>query len=439
MLEYVSIAMLAVLILAVIVLIAIVVTKKEKKPDDASYGHLEARIESQEKNINQKIELVFAEKMALLGKELREENDKANSQLSSFQKTIGGAVSDSIMAMNKFLNERVDKMNETLSGRVGELTAKINENLLAINKKVGDSLQSGFKQNAEAMGDVRARLEKIDAAQKNLDSLQKEVVSLNGILSNNQSRGQYGELQLEMLLESTFPGGKGKYYELQDDLGEGNDGNRIRPDATIVFQASSGKIKLAIDSKFPLADYRRLFESNGLGEEEKATLSKKFKQAVKARIEEVASKYIVLGKTVDSAVAFIPSDGVYAYIASRYPDLMSQARSEHVIVACPSTIQAVIVLFHNAAIDAERNRNLEVINDELQRLGVEFGRFTARWDALSKSISALGNKSEDLGKTVKKLGSQFDRISKNQIKAPESEAIDYEGENPLLAGDAADE
>ena len=74
MLEYVSIAMLAVLILAVIVLISIVVTKKEKKPDDASYGHLEARIESQEKNINQKIELVFAEKMALLGKELREEN-----------------------------------------------------------------------------------------------------------------------------------------------------------------------------------------------------------------------------------------------------------------------------------------------------------------------------------------------------------------------------
>ena len=165
----------------------------------------------------------------------------------------------------------------------------------------------------------------------------------------------------------------------------------------------SGKISILV-VEFPFADYQKLFAGEEADEAERQVLSRSFKQAVRGRIKEVASKYIIHGKTVDSAVVFIPNDGVYAYISSHYPDLLSEARSEHVIVSCPSTLQAIIVLFHNAAVDSERNKNLKIINEELGKLGKEFGRFIDRWNDLSKTISTLEKRSTEFGTTVKKIG-----------------------------------
>ncbi len=423
MIEYAIIAMLAVLI--VLSAVALVVALKKKGAEPSSYGRLEAKIETLEKAINQKIDLAFAEKTVMLKADIGKNSERSLEQLAAFQKGMSEGLSSSLLSMNRTLNERVDKMNEALTNRVMELSGKIDKNLLDINKKVDESLQDGFKQNSEAMGEVKTRLAKIDEAQKNLDSLQKQVVSLNNVLSNNQSRGQYGELQLEMLLESTFPDGKGVYYEIQDDLGIGDDGMRRRPDATIIFQGSEGKTKLCIDSKFPFADYRKLFSGEDIEEGERLNLARSFRQAVRNRIREVASKYIVHGKTVDSAVVFIPNDGVYAYISSHCPDLLSEARAEHVIVSCPATLQAIIVLFHNAAVDSERNKNLKIINEELGKLGKEFGRFTKRWDDLSKTIATLEKRSSEFGTTVKKIGNRFDAIRKNQLPSPSENAIDY--------------
>ena len=434
MIEYVIIGLLAVLI-ALSVIGLIVVLKKKSGGDSSSYGRLEAKLEGQEKAINQKIELTFAEKMTSVSKEIGQNSERSLEQLATFQKGMSETLSTSLLSMNKTLNERVDKMNEALTNRVMELSGKIDKNLLDINKKVDESLQNGFKQNSEAMTEVKTRLVKIDEAQKNLDSLQKQVVSLNNVLSNNQTRGQYGELQLEMLLESTFPDGKGKYYEIQDDIGIEDDGFKRRPDATIIFQGAEGQIKLCIDSKFPFADYQKLFAGEEADEAERQVLSRSFKQAVRGRIKEVASKYIIHGKTVDSAVVFIPNDGVYAYISSHYPDLLSEARSEHVIVSCPSTLQAIIVLFHNAAVDSERNKNLKIINEELGTLGKEFGRFIDRWNDLSKTISTLEKRSTEFGTTVKKIGNRFDAISKNQLPSPTENTIDYEEKEPGPSGD----
>ena len=100
-----------------------------------------------------------------------------------------------------------------------------------------------------------------------------------------------------------------------------------------------------------------------------------------------------------------------------------------------STLQAIIVLFHNAAVDSERNKNLKIINEELGKLGKEFGRFIDRWNDLSKTISTLEKRSTEFGTTVKKIGNRFDAISKNQLPSPTENAIDYEEKEPGPSGD----
>ena len=154
MIEYVIIALLAVLI-ALSVIGLIVVLKKKSGGDSSSYGRLEAKLEGQEKAINQKIELTFAEKMTSVSKEIGQNSERSLEQLATFQKGMSETLSTSLLSMNKTLNERVDKMNEALTNRVMELSGKIDKNLLDINKKVDESLQNGFKQNSEAMTEAR--------------------------------------------------------------------------------------------------------------------------------------------------------------------------------------------------------------------------------------------------------------------------------------------
>ena len=110
-------------------------------------------------------------------------------------------------------------INKSLSDNTAAMNKKVEDNFKDINDRVNKSLQDGFKGNSDTMGELKKQLGAIDDAQKHLQSLQDDVTSLNQVLQGNQTRGAYGELQLSMLLENTFPNGKGKYYNLQDDLG----------------------------------------------------------------------------------------------------------------------------------------------------------------------------------------------------------------------------
>jgi DNA recombination protein RmuC len=250
-----------------------------------------------------------------------------------------------------------------------------------------------------------------------LESLQNEVVTLNNVLANNQARGQYGELQLEMLLEATFPNGKGKFYNLQDDLGRIKDGEKVRPDADIVFTTGDEATKLCIDSKFPFSDYVKLFSGEAVSEEERRTLKISFKNAVRTKADSIAEKYIISGVTMKYAIMFVPNDGVFAFIENEFPELVSLARNEGVIISGPSTLQAIIVVFHGAAIDAERSKDLEAINVALKGLGDEFNRFSKRWAELEKSIDTVDKKSKDFSVTVGKISNKFGKINHNEMTA----------------------
>lgn len=421
-----------------LVLIAIVLflLAKSRKPSPESiktseyFGEIKSALQSGKDSMPLIIAGELSKQMVGIQKQLSDQAEADHRRLGDFQSAMSKSLADSLKQMNDSLNLRVDAMSDSLSKSVAALNEKVDQNLAQMNKQVGETLVSGFKGTSDAMGELKEKLAKIDEAQKHLESLQNDVVSLNNILANNQARGQYGELQLEMLLEATFPGGKGKFYNIQDDLGRVKDGEKIRPDADIVFTVGEETTKLCIDSKFPFADYARLFSGESISDEERRGLKVSFRNAVRNQAQSIGGKYIIPGLTMKYAIMFVPNDGVFAYIENEFPDVVSEARANGVIIAAPSTLQAIIVVFHSAALDAERNKDLAAIDAALKSLGDEFGRFSERWNALAKSIDTVTKKTKDFNVTVEKIATRFERISRNELKA---EAAD--SQHPALASE----
>lgn len=250
----------------------------------------------------------------------------------------------------------------------------------------------------------------MEEAQKNLSSIQSEIASLNGILTSNQQRGKYGEWQLELLLENLFQDGKGLLYDLQYNLGDG-----LKPDAVIFLDGKAHHQIACIDSKFSLVGYELLFSPGScLGEGEEKEAKASFKAALKQRIEET-SKYVVPGKTIGNALMFIPSDGVFAFVETEYPDLVELAKKKHVVMTCPCILTPLLGAFRVVQLDAARSRSLEQINAALNGLAKEFKAFAPRWEVLNKAIQGLTRKSDEFSITVKKLDNKFAQVQQIDV------------------------
>lgn len=375
-----------------------------------------------------------ANSMASLQESFKKQSESNGASMLAFQKALSDTLNSRVDSLSQSVSLKMDAVNKALAESTLALNQKVQDNFKDINDRVNQSLAEGFKGSSDTMGELKKQLGAIDEAQKHLQSLQEDVTNLNALLQGNQTRGAYGELQLAMLLESTFPHGKGVFYALQDDLGyQSKDGEKVRPDASLLFNLNGKVSKLCIDSKFPFADYAKLFSGESVPEEEKASLKLAFKAAIRTQYKAIAGKYIIPGLTMGYAVMFIPNDGVFAYVENEFPDLVSESRGLGVILACPSTLQAIIVVFHNAAMEAERSKNIEAINEALEGLGVEFQRFVARWDEVERSIALASKKSEALGTTVGKISRRFESISKGDVAAVSS--LGENDEDPLLLKD----
>ena len=170
-----------------------------------------------------------------------------------------------------------------------------------------------------------------------------------------------------MVLHNVFGDTEGCYQE-QFTIKKAKDGNDVRADA-VVFLPEPNKM-ICIDSKFPFADYQKMFDANN--EEEKNAYLKDFASAVKKHITVIKEKYIVEGKTAPEALMFIPNDGVFAFIHHNFQDVIEYAREKRVILTSPSTLPPILVTINMVRIENNRAKNLNEISKQLEKLGKEF-------------------------------------------------------------------
>ncbi|MEW6132514.1 MAG: DNA recombination protein RmuC [Pseudomonadota bacterium] len=304
--------------------------------------------------------------------------------------------------LNKTLTTFADQGREQqklIQDTIARLSGVVDGRLAEISGKVSERLDEGFKKTNETFANVMARLATIDEAQKKIDGLTTNVVTLQELLGDKRSRGAFGEVQLEALVRNILPPGS---YEFQATLS-----NKSRADCLLTLPEPTGKV--AVDSKFPLENYNRMFDS-ALTESERTAATRAFKADVKKHIEDIAGKYIIEHETSDGAVMFVPAEAVFAEIHAYHADLVDYAMQRRVWIVSPTTMMAVLNTARAVIKDVETRRQVHIIKEELSRLGKDFGRFEERMKKLATHINQANEDVREVSISSDKISKRFRQI-----------------------------
>ena len=254
---------------------------------------------------------------------------------------------------------------------------------------------------------VLERLSKIDEAQKKIETLSSDIVSLQGILTDKKSRGTFGEVNLYNILVSVFGENNTKIYELQHKFNNG-----FIADAVIYAPEPLGCV--AIDSKFPLENYQNMVNRN-ISKLEREVFEKKFKMDVKKHIDDIKNKYIIPGETSNQAFMFLPAEALFAELNAYHQDIIEYAYKNRVWITSPTTLMSMLTVVQTVIKNMERDKYAVIIQKELQALSVEFSRYKERWDALQRSIERVSKDVKDVNVTTEKISNKFESINKVEV------------------------
>lgn len=308
--------------------------------------------------------------------------------------------------------------SKTLNDNFTSLNERVSQNLDRINLRVEERLNEGFEKTNKTFINILERLSKIDEAQKKIDSLSTNIVSLQDVLTDKKSRGTFGEVQLNHILSVVFGEKNDKIYEVQKKLE-----NSMIADAVLYIPEPVGM--LCIDSKFPLENYQRMIDINN-SEIERKQYSRDFKSNVKTHINDISSKYIIQGQTSDQAIMFIPAEAIFAEINAYHQDILDYAGEKRVWITSPTTLMSVLSTVQVVLRNIEREKYAGIIHEELNKLGKEFKLYKDRWESLAKNIKRVSDDVDKINITSNKIERKFDKISKVEMSSePELEEIEY--------------
>lgn len=323
-------------------------------------------------------------------------NREEDISLSKVEGDIIREIGDFKLNFSRDLTEDFNKLND-----------RIENKLEYINGKVNERLDVNFEKTNKTFANVLERLSKIDEAQKKIDNLSNDIVSLQSVLTDKKSRGIFGEVNLHQILASVFGEKNNKLYSLQYTLSTG-----VIADAIVFAPEPLGRI--CIDSKFPLENYRYMLEK-GLTDEEKIRREKLFESDVKKHIDAIGSKYVLPGETSDQAIMFLPAEAIFAEINAYHPNLINYAYQRHVYIASPTTLMSLLTIVQAILMGMERDKYAGIIHNELNKLGEEFLRYKDRWDKLSSHMETVSKDVRDIHITTDKITKRFTEISNAKI------------------------
>jgi DNA recombination protein RmuC len=364
---------------------------------------------------------------------LTRQGDRLGGHLTETSERLRGTVADELRQaretlrdMQLALSESMQAYREAMLARLADTTqtlnSRIDERLGEISGKVNERLDEGFRKTNETFTNVMTRLATIDEAQKKIESLTGSVVSLQELLGDKRARGAFGEVQLEALVRNVLPT---NVYRLQATLSNGT-----RADCILDLPAPTGQV--AVDSKFPLENYHRMFAPDA-SELERMAAQKQFRLDLRRHIDAIASKYIVPGETSDGAVMFLPAEAVFAEVHAHHPEIVEYAMSHRVWIVSPTTLMAVLNTARAVLKDVETRRQVHVIKECLARLASDFSRFDERMRDLSRHIKQAHDDVEKVQVSSSKITQRFAQIEAVELgegdNAPALRVVELRDEN----------
>ncbi len=288
------------------------------------------------------------------------------------------------------------------------------QRLAHVQNQMNENLHGSARRTAQSLGELQQRLNSIDKAQENITKLSSDVLSLQDILSNKQTRGAFGEIQLNDIVTKALPSDS---YTLQATLSNGR-----RADCLIHLPNPPGPI--VIDSKFPLEAYEAL--RNAKTEWDVNEAGKFMRLSVKRHIKDISDKYIIEGETADGALMFLPSEAVYAEIHANFPELVREGFAARVWIVSPTTCMATLNTMRAILKDARMReqagairRELGLLYQDVDRLGQRVENLDRHFSQAAKDLTEIKISADKAGKRARRL----DNFDFEELAQPESSVL----------------
>ncbi len=305
------------------------------------------------------------------------------------------------------INARIDAMGSWLHKNQGQLERTVHERLDAVTQHLGESMKTSTKHTSEHLQQLHARLAVIDSAQKNITELASQVTTLQQVLGNKQSRGAFGQGQMETIIKDRLPK---DCYEFQATLS-----NRARPDCCVHLP---GALPLVIDAKFPLEAVTAYREAKS--EEEKKSASARVRQDLNKHIADIAEKYLIPGETQDMALMFVPSESVYCELYDGFDEIFQKAYRAKVTIVSPSLLMLAIQVIQQIRKDAKMREAADKILGEVGLLVADVQRLRDRVENLDRHFGQANKDIEQIVTSAEKILSRGEKI----------QAVEFDGESP---------
>lgn len=326
-----------------------------------------------------------------------------NINESNITERLGKLEVSMMKEMGNFKNDLSRDLNDDFT----KLNEGVEKRLLLINDKVNERLDQNFEKTNKTFQNVIERLSRIDEAQKKIDNLSGDIISLQSILTDKKTRGIYGEVNLKHILVSVFGERNDNIYRLQYTFSTG-----VIADSVLFAPEPLGTI--CIDSKFPLEHYQAMVDKR-LTSEMRDKYEKMFRMDMKKHIDAIADKYIIPGETSNQAILFLPAEAIFAEINAYHTDIINYAYRKHVWITSPTTLVSTLTVIEMIIKNIERDKYTRVIHEELNKLGLEFSRYKERWDKLARSIQTVNKNVENVYITTDKITKKFESINRVDV------------------------
>ncbi|EAP78412.1 MULTISPECIES: DNA recombination protein RmuC [Roseovarius] len=292
----------------------------------------------------------------------------------------------------------LNHVSEAQAAAQANMLQLMEQRLAQVSERMNENLQGSARRTAQSLGDLQQRLAVIDKAQDNITKLSGDVLSLQDILSNKQTRGAFGEIQLHDIVSKALPKDS---YTLQHTLSNGR-----RADCLIHLPNPPGPI--CIDSKFPLEAYEKLRRANTDWELNEA--AKFLRITLRKHIKDISEKYILEGETADGALMFLPSEAVYAELHANFPELVREGFAARVWIVSPTTCMATLNTMRAILKDARMREQAGAIRRELSLLFADVDRLSTRVENLDRHFSQAAKDVSDIKISADKAGRRAKRL-----------------------------
>lgn len=312
------------------------------------------------------------------------------------------------------ISGRMQTMAEVFGSRQSDMMRAVNERLDGMGQRLGTSMADTTKQTFEGLRQLHERLAVIDRAQRTITDLSGQVVELQSILANKQTRGAFGQGRMELIIQDQLPSSA---YSFQATLSSG-----VRPDCLIFMP--NGAPPLAIDAKFPLEAFHLI--RNAETDEALRIGQTQFRRDFTKHITDIGEKYLIPGETQETAFLFVPSESIFAELHERFEDLVQKAHRSRVVIVSPSLLMLSIQVVQAVLRDARMREQAHLIQAEVTRLLDDVSRLNDR-------VGKLQSHFAQANKDIDQILISTDKISRRGRKIEELELGEAPSERSELA------